>query len=56
MPGLYRSAEVLLHMSVDEPFGNIYVEALASGLPVVTHDGSSTALPFAIPVSFGNAG
>lgn len=38
MPGLYRAADVLLHMSRDEPFGNIYIEALASGLPVVAHD------------------
>lgn len=38
MPALYRSADVLLHMSRDEPFGNVYIEALASGLPVVAHD------------------
>ena len=37
MPELYRAADALLHMSQDEPFGNIYVEALASGLPVVAH-------------------
>jgi glycosyltransferase involved in cell wall biosynthesis len=37
MPHLYRAADVLLHMSQDEPFGNIYIEALASGLPVVAH-------------------
>ncbi len=42
MPTLYRSADVLLHMSKDEPFGNVYVEALAAGLPVVAHDWSST--------------
>lgn len=42
MPALYRSADLLLHMSKDEPFGNIYVEALAAGLPVVTHDWTST--------------
>ncbi len=42
MPSVYRSADVLLHMSKDEPFGNIYVEALAAGLPVVTHDWAST--------------
>jgi glycosyltransferase involved in cell wall biosynthesis len=29
-------------MSKDEPFGNVYVEALAAGLPVVAHDWSST--------------
>jgi glycosyltransferase involved in cell wall biosynthesis len=38
MPDLYRAADVLLHMAQDEAFGNIYVEALASGLPVVAHD------------------
>jgi glycosyltransferase involved in cell wall biosynthesis len=42
MPFLYKSADVLLHMSQDEPFGNTYVEALAAGLPVVAHDWSST--------------
>jgi len=42
MPAVYRSANVLLHMSRDEPFGNVYVEALAAGLPVVTHDWAST--------------
>jgi len=42
MPALYRSADVLLHMCQDEPFGNTYVEALAAGLPVVAHDWSST--------------
>jgi glycosyltransferase involved in cell wall biosynthesis len=42
MPSLYRSADILLHMSQDEPFGNIYVEALAAGLPVVAHDWTST--------------
>jgi glycosyltransferase involved in cell wall biosynthesis len=38
MPALYRSADLLLHMSLDEPFGNVYVEAMASGIPIVTHD------------------
>lgn len=38
MPALYRAADVFLHMSLDEPFGNVYIEALASGLPVVAHD------------------
>jgi len=42
MPDLYRSADVLLHMSKVEPFGNIYIEALASGLPVVAHDTPNT--------------
>jgi glycosyltransferase involved in cell wall biosynthesis len=38
MPGLYRSADVFLHMSQDEPSANAYIEALATGLPIVTHD------------------
>jgi glycosyltransferase involved in cell wall biosynthesis len=38
MPALYRSANLFLHMSLDEPSANAYIEALASGLPIVTHD------------------
>ena len=38
MPELYRSADLFLHMSKNESFGNVYVEAMASGLPVVAHD------------------
>jgi glycosyltransferase involved in cell wall biosynthesis len=38
MPRLYRCADVLLHLSKEEAFGNIYVEAMACGLPVVGHD------------------
>ena len=38
MGDLYRSANVLLHPTIGESFGNIYVEALACGLPVVAHD------------------
>src|SRR5207248_1686142 len=37
MPELYRAVDALLHMSRDEPFGNIYIEALATGLPMVAH-------------------
>jgi glycosyltransferase involved in cell wall biosynthesis len=36
--GLYRSADVFLHLSRDESFGNVYLEALACGLPIVAHD------------------
>ncbi len=42
MPDLYRSADCLLHLSRDEAFGNIYIEAAASGLPVVAHDSGNT--------------
>lgn len=38
MPTLYRSADAFLHLSKNESFGNVYVEALACGLPVVGHD------------------
>lgn len=42
MPGLYRCADVFLHMSQDEPSANAYIEALASGLPIVTTDRAVT--------------
>ncbi|MFA9479096.1 glycosyltransferase family 4 protein [Phycisphaerales bacterium AB-hyl4] len=38
MPDLYRCADVFLHMSQTEPSANAYIEALATGLPIVTHD------------------
>lgn len=38
MPALYRSADLFLHLSLLESFGNVFVEALACGLPVVGHD------------------
>jgi glycosyltransferase involved in cell wall biosynthesis len=38
MPALYCSADAFLHMSLLESFGNVFVEAMASGLPVVGHD------------------
>jgi glycosyltransferase involved in cell wall biosynthesis len=38
MPDLYRCADAFLHLARDESFGNVYIEALASGLPVVAHD------------------
>lgn len=38
MPDIYRSADIFMHMSLDEPFGNVYVEALATGLPIVAHN------------------
>ena len=38
MPALYRSADVFLHLSRDKFFGNVYVEAMASGLPIVSYD------------------
>ena len=38
MPDLYRSADVFLHLSRDESFGNVFVEALATGIPIVAYD------------------
>ncbi len=38
MPSLYRSADLFLHMSRDEAFGNVFLEALASERPVIAHD------------------
>jgi glycosyltransferase involved in cell wall biosynthesis len=38
MPQLYRSADVFLHLSKEEAFGNVFVEAMACGLPIVGHD------------------
>ena len=38
MPSLYRSANVFLHLSKIEPFGNVFLEAMASGLPIVGCD------------------
>ncbi len=39
MASIYRRADVLLHMSQDEPFGIVYLEAASTGLAVVAHDG-----------------
>lgn len=38
MPLLYRSADAFLHLSLLESFGNVFVEAMACGLPVIGHD------------------
>lgn len=38
MPLLYRSADVFLHLSKEESFGNVFIEAMACGLPIVGHD------------------
>jgi glycosyltransferase involved in cell wall biosynthesis len=38
MPKIYRSADVFTLPSIDEPFGLAYIEAMASGLPVVATD------------------
>jgi glycosyltransferase involved in cell wall biosynthesis len=38
MPDLYRSSDLLLHLSKEEAFGNVYIEAMATGIPVVAPD------------------
>jgi glycosyltransferase involved in cell wall biosynthesis len=38
MSTLYRSADVFLHLSKEESFGNVFIEAMACGLPIVAQD------------------
>jgi glycosyltransferase involved in cell wall biosynthesis len=38
MAALYRSADAFLHLSLNESFGNVFLEAWASGLPIVAQD------------------
>ena len=38
MPMLYRSADVFMQCSKDEPFPLVFLEAMACGIPVVAHD------------------
>jgi glycosyltransferase involved in cell wall biosynthesis len=42
MPDLYRSADVFLHTKVRESFGNVYIEALSCGVPIVANDDEVT--------------
>jgi glycosyltransferase involved in cell wall biosynthesis len=42
MPDLYRSADVFLHTKIRESFGNVYIEALSCGTPIVAHDDEVT--------------
>ena len=42
MPLLYQSADVFLHLSLEESFGNVFLESMACGLPVVAHDSPRT--------------
>jgi glycosyltransferase involved in cell wall biosynthesis len=42
MPLLYQCADVFLHLSKEEAFGNVFLEAMACGLPVVAHDSIAT--------------
>ena len=38
MPDLYRSADVFLHLSMNEASSLAFLEAMACGLPVITHE------------------
>jgi glycosyltransferase involved in cell wall biosynthesis len=42
MPSLYRSSDAFMHLSTDESFGNVFVEAMATGLPVIAYDTART--------------
>lgn len=42
MPELYRSADLFLHTATCESFGNVYLEALSSGVSIVAHDDQIT--------------
>jgi len=42
MPDFLRCGDVFLHLSREESFGNVYIEAMASGIPVVAHDYPTT--------------
>jgi glycosyltransferase involved in cell wall biosynthesis len=42
MPALYRSADVFLHLSKEEAFGNVFNEAMACGIPIVAHQSPRT--------------
>ena len=42
MPDLYRSADLFLHTKIQESFGNVYIEALSCGVPIVAHDDEVT--------------
>jgi glycosyltransferase involved in cell wall biosynthesis len=42
MPDLYRSADLFLHTKICESFGNVYVEALSCGVPIVAHEDEVT--------------
>jgi glycosyltransferase involved in cell wall biosynthesis len=39
----YRTADLYVHPALLEPFGNVVVEAMAAGLPLVVTDGTGAA-------------
>jgi len=40
MPTLYQSADMFLHLSEEEAFGNVFLEAMACGVPIIAPDSS----------------
>jgi glycosyltransferase involved in cell wall biosynthesis len=42
MPQVYRTGHIFLHLSRDEAFGNIYIEAASCAVPVVAHETPTT--------------
>lgn len=43
MPSIYRCGEVFVHAAKREPFGIVFLEAMASGLPILAHHFDVTA-------------
>ena len=37
MPALFRAADVFVHAALREPFGVVFIEAMACGIPVIAH-------------------
>jgi len=43
IPVVLQAVDVLVHASIDEPFGRVLIEAGAAGVPVVAYDGGGVA-------------
>ena len=37
IPALFRAADVFVHAALREPFGVVFIEAMACGIPVIAH-------------------